>query len=194
MKDQFEYMGLSSPARKLAIKEVFTGFRLTKEELFIFTEMAWGSRYREMQYVAMDLLRRHQKELSTEDIPTLEGLVLNKSWWDTVDALAVHAIGQTLKKDSVAKERWVLNWADSKNIWLKRTAILHQLKYKKDVDIDIMEVTLAKANGTKEFFLNKAIGWMLREYSRVNPSYVHDYCERTSLSPLSRREALRLIT
>ncbi len=194
MKDQFDYMGLTAPARKVAIKDVFAGFRLSKSDLLSFTKQAWESKYREMQYVAMDLLRRQIKDLTVDDMPMLESLLLNKSWWDTVDGLAVHPIGQTLKKDPVSKSTWVNRWADSDNLWLRRTAILHQLKYKDKVDLDLMEITLDKANGTSEFFLNKAIGWMLREYSRIDADYVLDFCERKTLSTLSRREALRLIS
>lgn len=193
MKGRFKYLGISAPERKEILKSIFLGFKWKREEMLEFAGLAWKSEYRELQYAGLDILHKHSKKIAHEDIAFLEQLVTTHSWWDTVDSLAVNPIGKTLKQNEALKRKWVLSWAASDNMWLKRTAILHQLKYKNDVDTELMEHCIKQANGTSEFFLNKAIGWMLREYSRTDPAYVRSYCEENKLSNLSRREALRLL-
>ncbi|GLR15439.1 DNA alkylation repair protein [Portibacter lacus] len=194
MKGRFVYLGITSPERKVILAKIFQGYKWSREELLSFTRHCWNSKFRELHYAALDMMNKHSKKFELEDIPFFESLVTTHSWWDTVDSLAVHPIGKTLYKDVDDRRKWVTKWAESEDLWLRRTAILHQLKYKSDLDEDLMEFTILKANGTKEFFLNKAIGWILREYSRTNPAYVLQFCERHDLSNLSRREALRLIT
>ena len=191
MKGKFEYAGITSPERKRLLKQVFQGYQWERNELLDFVRKCWDCEIRELQYVAMDILRKSQKLLTIEDLDFVEQLLIQKSWWDTIDGLAVNTVGYILKGDMEVRSAWVVKWANSDNIWLRRTAILHQLKYKDLIDIPLMEMSLDKANGTKEFFLNKAIGWMLREFARLNPDYVRDYVETHSLSNLSRREALK---
>lgn len=190
---KFKYLGVTAPERKALLSSVFRGLKWHREELILFANYCWESEYRELKYAGLDMLSKHHKKLELGDIPVLEKFVLGDSWWDTVDGLAVHAIGKTLVKDFEIRKEWVQKWAASDNIWLKRTAILHQLKLKDRIDIPLLEETIDKANGTKEFFLNKAIGWILREYSRTAPEYVIEYCQTHELSNLSRKEALRLL-
>lgn len=191
MKGKFEYAGITSPERKRLIRHFFQGYQWDRKELLNFVGKCWECEIRELQYVAMDILRKNQKLLTIGDLAFVEQLLLKKSWWDTVDGLAVNIVGGLLKSDIKVRREWIRKWANSDNIWLRRAAILHQLKYKDLVDVPLMEMTLKKANGTKEFFLNKAIGWILREYARLNPDYVRDYVDNHSLSNLSRREALK---
>ena len=193
MKGHFKYLGITAPERKALLSSVFKGYKWSRVDLVEFAGFAWNSEFRELHYAGLDMLHRHFKKLTLDDMPFLESLVTTHSWWDTVDGLAVNPIGKTLKNHRGIKRKWVLKWSDSENMWLKRTAILHQLKYKDQVDIELLEHTIHKANGTKEFFLNKAIGWILREYSRTDPEYVRQFCEVNVLSNLSRREALRLL-
>ena len=193
MKGRFTYLGITAPERKALLASIFEGYKWKREELLKFSDFAWDSKFRELHYAGLDMLMKYHKKLLISDIPLLEKLVTTHSWWDTVDGLAVNPIGKTMKNHPVEKEKWVRKWANSENMWLQRTAILHQLKYKNDVDVKLMEHTILKANGTKEFFLNKAIGWILREYSRTDPDYVREFCEVNVLSNLSKREALRLL-
>jgi len=90
-------------------------------------------------------------------------------------------------------KKYVDKWLASGNMWLQRSALLFQLKYKKDLDEELMAYTINNLLGSKEFFINKAIGWMLREYSRTNPDWVIEFADKTELNNLSKREALRLI-
>lgn len=193
MKNRYTYLGITAPQRKELMKSIFQGIKWNRKDIVDFSKFCWASKYRELKYAAMDILHKHSKKLELQDLEFLEQLILADSWWDTVDSLAVNPVGELLSRDFKVRKHWVQKWANSNDMWLRRTAILHQLKYKDKVHTALLEETITKANGTKEFFLNKAIGWMLRQYSRTNPSYVIEFCEVNELSNLSRREALRLL-
>jgi 3-methyladenine DNA glycosylase AlkD len=192
-KDQFNYLGISAPERKKILREIFRGYKWERAEVLSFVAYCWKSKYRELHYAGLDILIKQANVIKVADIPFLENLVTSHSWWDTVDGLAVHPIGKALCKDQKAQKKWTIEWAESNDLWLRRVAIIYQLKYKSSVNIELMEYAIERANGTKEFFLNKAIGWMLREYSKTDPEYVKLFCRRTKLSNLSRKEALRLL-
>ncbi len=194
MKNRFKFLGITAPSRKELLSRLFKGMKWTREELIDFAKLCWHSSYRELQYAGQDMLMKKEKLLQSTDIELVEYFLGNKSWWDTVDALSVNVAGKLMKRHPEMRYRKVEEWMKNEDIWIKRAAILHQLKYKSDVDTKLMERTLLAANGTTEFFLNKAIGWMLREYSRTDSEYVMNFVEKNELSKLSRREALRLIS
>lgn len=120
-------------------------------------------------------------------------MVTHKSWWDTVDYISIKLMGAYFKKFPEQRELYVKKWLASENIWLQRSALLFQLKYKENLDTTILSNAINYLVGSKEFFINKAIGWVLREYSRTNPKWVVDFVEKTNLNSLSRREALSLL-
>lgn len=191
MKDNFAFAGINSPTRKRLVKDIFKDKKWSRESLLEFAELCWEAEWRELQYIAIDLLTKNRKIMILEDIAFIEKLIISKSWWDTVDGLAVNIMGYLLRLDMETRMKYLESWCNSNNIWLKRTAVLHQLKYKKEVDIEILVYTIDCAKGTREFFLNKAIGWMLREYSKTNPAYVEAFVEDSDLSALSKKEALK---
>ena len=131
--------------------------------------------------------------LEKEDIDLFEYMVTNKSWWDTIDYIAPKLIGNYFKKFPEHRELYIQKWIASNHIWLQRSAILFQLKYKSDLDMKFLERIILSLNNTDEFFINKAIGWVLREYSRTNPNWVVEFVKKIPLSNLSKKEALRLI-
>ena len=120
-------------------------------------------------------------------------LINVKSWWDTVDFLAVTMVGSYMRKypDQIIPVTKL--WMDTDNIWLYRTCILFQLKYKKETNFELLDSFIQLCLGSKEFFINKAIGWALREYSKSNPQLVSEYVESNNLAPLSKREAMKVI-
>lgn len=193
LKHKFTCLGITSPERKEILKSIFQGYKWNRVEMMSFADHCYQSQYREIHYAGLDILAKYKKKLTADDMPALETKVTAHSWWDTVDSLASNPIGQVFYSHPEMKMNYLSRWVESDNMWLRRTAILHQLKYKSGIDTDIMEWTIEKANGTKEFFLNKAIGWMLREYAKVNPDYVRGFCEKHDLSTLSKREALKNI-
>ena len=123
----------------------------------------------------------------------LEFIITNKSWWDTVDFIASHLVGNYFKKYPDKIEEYINKWMLSKNIWLQRTALLFQLKYKVALNPVLLENIIKQFLYSKEFFINKAIGWILREYSKTNPQWVINFVKKYPLHNLSKREALRLI-
>ncbi len=191
LRDQFECLGVIAPDRRKLTQAFFTGYRFNHDQLLEFIELSWNCPYREMQQEAIEIIRKHMKLLSFDDLPYIETIIIRKSWWDTIDGIASNIVGSIVKKDEKRKLDWINKWSLSENIWLKRVAILHQLKYRDELDTNILELTIERANGTKEFFLNKAIGWMLRQYGKFNPEYVKEYVASHTLHPLSVREALK---
>jgi 3-methyladenine DNA glycosylase AlkD len=110
-----------------------------------------------------------------------------KSWWDTVDVLASRVVGP------VAERPIIESWLTSGDLWLERTAILHQLGYGERTDADFLFRSCLTHAASTEFFLRKAIGWALRQYARVDPAAVRGFvaAHADELSGLSRREALK---
>ncbi len=121
-------------------------------------------------------------------------MLINNSWWDTVDLIATNSVGALISRFPSLIESHINKWSLDENIWLQRTAIIHQLKFKDKVNTALLTQYIEQSMGTKEFFLNKAIGWSLRQHSRVDPQWVINFVnDHPGLSNLSQKEALRLI-
>ncbi|MFN8223052.1 MAG: DNA alkylation repair protein [Gaiellales bacterium] len=192
MRDQFVFAGVRSAERRALAQAVFATLpRPTGDDVLSFAEACWACDERELQYVATDLLRRHVRLLSAADLPRLERLVLAKSWWDTVDALAV-AVGAIVRREPDA--RAVMDeWLASEDLWLVRVAILHQERWKLATDATWLFAACRAHAGHRDFFVRKAIGWALRSYAKVAPDAVQQLLDEQGerLSGLSRREAAR---
>lgn len=180
MRDQFKYYGLASPVRKQLcrefLKEEYQGRQLDWDFVFL----CFKDEYWEMQYLAVDYVRRFSKCVTYEDLGKLYELLKTKSWWDTVDAL-VKVLRELSLRDRRTKEA-MLTWAQDPDFWIRRSAIEFQLGLKEQTDQELL--------GSSEFFINKAIGWALRDYSKTNPSWVRTFIEnhQSQLSFLSLRE------
>jgi 3-methyladenine DNA glycosylase AlkD len=146
---------------------------------------------REFQYAANSFLGRLEKELPASFIKTIEYMLTTKSWWDTVDTISGGPLGVHFKRFPEVREKYLMKWRVSDNFWLRRAAILFQLNYKQETDFDLLCEIITENLGSKEFFINKAIGWSLRQYARVDPNAVKKFVMSTPLHPLSRREALK---
>jgi 3-methyladenine DNA glycosylase AlkD len=192
MKDHFDFYGVSAPLRKeltrIHIKE--HGFP-PLEMLDAVMLVAWQLP-REMQYSAVEVLVRMRKKLSPDHIPLLETLITTKSWWDTTDGIAPNVLGPILlEHDFLAGEK-IVEWIDSGNLWLQRSAILYQLKYKQKLNRERLMLAIDAQMGSKEFFIRKAMGWMLREYAKTDKNWVVAFvASREELSNLTKREALK---
>jgi len=165
-----------------------------KNDLEQIIKALWLKPEREYQYFAQELAQKYAKQIEKKDIELLEFMITNKSWWDTVDMIAVKLVGEYLKEYPGHRNKIIAKWIISGNKWLQRTAILFQLQYKKDMDTELLSVIIDKLKSTDEFFINKAIGWILRQYCRTNPEWVIEYVENTELDKLSKKEAVRLIS
>jgi 3-methyladenine DNA glycosylase AlkD len=192
MRNQFSYAGVASPGVDAAVKASIAGLDPPSErQLLAFADKAWRKREREFQYAAGGLLRRYASQLSSSALPAVHRYTTTKSWWDTVDLLAIHVTGPLVRADPglvVEMDRWI----ESENIWVARTAILHQNAWKTATDeARLFRYCLARA-AEREFFIRKAIGWALREYSKTSGDAVREFIAANEhlLSPLSRREGL----
>ncbi len=196
MKDRYPYLGVKTPARRAASKKlVRTADNWDLDAVVGLVDKCWEQPEREFQYVGCDVVSRQAKRFGPDRLPELRRWVSTKSWWDTVDALASHGVG-TVTRAHVESAREMEMWVLDENIWIARTAILHQLRWKAATDEDqLFRLVLARADET-EFFLRKAAGWALREYAKFAPDSVRRFVaeHEDELSALTRREALRHLT
>jgi len=193
MRDQFEYLGIQTPKSKTLQKEFYDKYGLPEiTELDSILRDLWTLPQREFQYVAVGLLGRCDKQIPPKFIKTIEYLIVTKAWWDTVDSIAGGTVGVHFKRFPEVRERYLVKWRASENFWLRRTTILFQLGYKQETDFDLLCEIIRENLGSKEFFINKAIGWSLRQYARIDPKAVQKFVNATKdLNPLSRREAMK---
>lgn len=192
MKNHFEFLGIKTPERKMIYRDFFSQYGLPPKENFHEIILAlWQEPEREYQYFAMELLDKCKKYFDESTINLLEKLITQKSWWDTVDLLASHSVGHYFKKYPQNITDVTIKFMESNNIWLQRTCILFQLGYKKSTNETLLYEYICMCADSKEFFLQKAIGWALRQYARTNARSVLQFVEATPLKPLSKREALK---
>jgi len=194
MRDQFEYFGLKSDDRRAICKSYMDSKPLPEvAELHEIVSELWTLPERDFQYFGIEMLMKFKKQWSEKDIQFFENLIVNKSWWDTVDTLANHVVGPWFRKYPQHIKPVTGRWNKSDNIWLQRMSLLFQLKYKNETDLDLMFKYIHNLSGSGEFFVLKAIGWILREYSKTDPEVVLNFLKKAELKPLSKREALKVI-
>ena len=194
MKNKFVFFGLTSPQRKELLKVPFAkANRPKKNELEQELRGLWNDPHRECQYAAQELFMKFHKELERTDIELIEFMVLEKSWWDTVDFIASNLIGSYFTRFPDERDHYLEKWLNSGNMWLQRCTLLFQLKYKSDLDANLLSRCILELKDTKEFFLNKAIGWALRQHSKEDPEWVGRFIENTQLSNLSVREGSKYL-
>ena len=188
MKHRFDYLGIAKPQLMRVCKPFFKGAGQADVD-WRFVQQCWADPHRELQYCALEYLRAVQSKLTPQDIPRLQQLIVTKSWWDTADFLDRIVGGIALRHPEV--NAVLLDWSRSDNIWLRRVAINHQLLRKEKTDTALLEQILRNNLGQTEFFINKAIGWALRDYSKTNPDWVRRFMADYggSMAKLSIREA-----
>ena len=193
MCHQFFFLGIAAPERNALYKKYFPKAKKTKIIDWNFVDTCWRKEPREYQYVAANYLKAMQSYLTENDLPKLERLVVTKSWWDTVDILD-RVVG-SLVYDKPELEKIILQWSLSDNIWLRRVAIDHQLLRKENTNVQLMEKILLNNLDRTEFFINKAIGWALRDYSKTNPTWVAGFIEKNKerMADLSIKEASKYL-
>lgn len=193
MQDKFRFLGIRGATRTEIYKKYFPDARKTKIIDWDFVESCWNKEEREFQYVVVYYLKAMQKFLKREDISKLKYLIVTKSWWDTVDLLA-KVIGSLVIRIE-GYDQIMLEWSKDSNIWLRRVAILYQLSLKDKVDEIILDKILVNNLGDNEFFINKAVGWALRDYSKYNPEWVREFIKKNkdNMANLSIREASKYI-
>ena len=200
MREQFEFFGVKSPRRRELCREIFVHVRekdLENSKLRGLVSMLWDKPQRELQHGAMDFLESNKRKICCmeeefdENMAFFKSLLVTKSWWDTVDMLASKLVGYLVRTHPERGRAVMEEWVEGENMWLRRTAILHQLGSKVDTDSDLLfQFCLARCH-EEEFFIRKAIGWALREFARFHPTQVRRFLQKNknSLSKLSYNEA-----
>jgi len=199
MKSEMPYLGVTNPIRQGVCQAVF------KTVTFPATESWRGAvlglwrqaKYREERYAAIDLsgARRFDSFQTLQALPMYEEMIITGAWWDYVDEIAARRLGPLLRRYPRTMRRKMLAWSKSKDLWKRRSAILCQVGFKAETDLDLLYAAIEPAIDSKEFFLRKAIGWALRQYAWTDPAETLRYVQRNKgrLSPLSQREALKNI-
>lgn len=196
MKNKFEFLGIQAKPRKEIQNKIFKSVSLVYGEEnidFKFLDKCYKNKYREFQYAAVGYLDFKKEYLNISHIEILKKYILTKSWWDTIDGLD-RIVGDIALRDKKVNEI-LLNWSLDENIWLRRIAIDHQLLRKEKTNTKLLEQIIINNLNRQEFFINKAIGWSLRDYSKTNPKWVKGFIKKykDSMSNLSIREASKYI-
>lgn len=192
MRNLFPYLGIKTPERRALFKQFIAENGLpSMSELEDVVLVLWDLPEREYQYLAIGLIDKLQKKLPPNSAQLFEQLITTKSWWDTVDSLAGTITGKHFQTYPDIQTQFLPKWRQSNDFWLRRTTILFQLSYKDNTNVDLLFDIIRENSGSKEFFINKAIGWALREYSKTDKTAVINFVNQTDLAPLSHREALK---
>jgi 3-methyladenine DNA glycosylase AlkD len=195
MRNLFPFFGIKTEERrqifkticKETIKEIVKNPREIALELYSKTQ-------RELQYCAIEILIQHLKgNYKKQDVKLIEKLIVTNSWWDSVDTIAKNILGEYLLEFPLETETVIEKFSNSENMWLNRSAILFQLGYKEKTNFDLLKSECEKHKNSNAFFIQKAIGWALREYAKSNPQAVRNFVNNSDLKPLSKKEALKNI-
>jgi 3-methyladenine DNA glycosylase AlkD len=193
MRDQFPFLGIMKTERVQLSRAALAGLgRPSQEDVAAVAIAGWKRDEREYQYAGIWYVRRNALVLGPGFLDTAKRLVTTKPWWDTVDDLAANVVGG-LVAGHPQLTTTMDDWIGSKNIWLARTALIHQLRYRTDTDAArLFDYCLRRANET-DFFIWKAIGWALREYSKTDGGGVVRFLRDNDavLPGLSKREAMK---
>jgi 3-methyladenine DNA glycosylase AlkD len=196
LKNQFPFYGIQSAARREIQKEWFLFLKENNNSFnhWDLIHELWNKDQREFKYVAIDWLHSWKKsKIQFSDISDIELLIRTHSWWDSVDLVASTYLANYFKKFPSQIPIVVNRWRKSDNIWLKRSCLLFQLKYKNEVDFDLLKSLITEFQPLNEFFIQKAIGWALRQYSKFNKIAVKDFIEEINLQGLAKREGSKYL-
>jgi 3-methyladenine DNA glycosylase AlkD len=194
MRNQYEFLGVTSVPRK----ELFSTWKkelpinISKEERWELIYELWEKEEREYHYIAMDWLNSWKiADIEENDDKHLKFLISNKSWWDTVDLLSSNVLGKYGQKFQKKTLDVIEEWSEEDSFWLHRATIIFQLRYKRNTDLKILTNQIIRFQSNKEFFIQKAIGWSLREYAKTDANWVINFVEENGISGLAKREALK---
>ncbi len=196
MRNQFPFYGVMSTPRKELLKA------LKKEHLEVLDsnekraliQLLWEEEHRECQLVALDwLMQWKPKEFTASDIDLFEWLITTKSWWDTVDGIAPNVVGKYARIFPEQMKETLHRWESHDSFWIRRACLIFQLRYRQETDLDLLQYFINKFKPDREFFIQKAIGWSLREVSKWNPTWVARVVEEEQLTGLAKREASKYI-
>src|SRR5262245_35955897 len=199
MKSAMPYRGVSAPVLKQLCRNVFKAYPLDTAAAWnrVALELWREAKFREERYAAVMLTqaRAYREFLTFSSVPMLEEMIVTGAWWDFVDTLAGDNLGEIVRAEPRRMKPLMRRWARDADMWKRRSAILCQLKFKRDTNLDLLYDCIEPNLPHKDFFIRKAIGWALRQYAWTDPKEVQRYVKanKDRLSPLRVREALKNI-
>ncbi|UOQ43232.1 DNA alkylation repair protein [Halobacillus salinarum] len=192
MKHRFAFFGIKTPERKQLLKPLWKEYKdISETERLETAKLLFSKKERECHYAGLALLERGANKSPRSAVGFYHELLKTHSWWDTVDMIAANLCGEYFRRFPEYLVPVTESWRSSTNMWVRRSSLLHQLSYKEKTNEALLFSTVDLLKEEKEFFIEKAIGWALREYSKTEPERVINYLEQTDCRPLSRREGLK---
>ncbi|WP_127795600.1 DNA alkylation repair protein [Lactobacillus johnsonii] len=193
LRNKFKFYGLKSPERRKSYRDLIKAEKKNKKIDWKLLDQAWSDSHREAQYFVCDYLISLEKYLTFEDIDQIFNYIKSKQWWDTIDSL-IKPIGKIGLRDERVNDLMLIRSKDN-DFWVRRVAIEHQLLRKDKMNIELLEKILENNLNSSEFFINKAIGWALRDYSKTNPEWVREFIENhvSDMAPLSIKEGSKYL-
>ena len=190
MRDKYPFLGVNKPERQEVFKHLYKQYG-SSQDWFEVSKELFAMPEREFQYVAMEYVKQAKKSWDTRLPALFEQWVGEESWWDVVDFLAPQILGPYFLQFPAERDVWIQRWMNSGNFWLQRFCLVFSLGYKDKTDAVLLAKNIQALSSSKEFFIQKAIGWALRQYARTDPDWVREFVANNALAPLSKREALK---
>lgn len=192
MRDQYPFIGIKKPERAIIFKAIYKTDGRSEDWFEVCSEL-FAMPEREFQYVAMEYMIKAKKSWDNRVPELIDRWVDDKTWWDVVDVLSPKILSEYFLLFPGQRDIWIARWMKSPIFWHQRLCILFQLNYKSKTDLALLSEVILSLNTSKEFFIQKAIGWALRQYARTDADWVRNFVEQNPLMPLSKREALKHI-
>jgi 3-methyladenine DNA glycosylase AlkD len=195
MRYRFPFIGLMKEHQTKYYKEFQKeNGKITTENTIEFCRELITYPERELWYIASQTLIKDKNKLADTDFPFIKEYIVRSDWWDVVDIISSNVVGTMAEKYPKVRNE-VNSWIENDNFWLRRVAIIYQLTYRLRTDEKILYSHILKTCHDPEFFIRKAIGWALREYSKHNREFVQNFINLHSekLSNLSIKEASKYL-
>lgn len=191
MRHNFTFFGVRTPNRRKIYADILRDAKRGKNIDWELLDLAWADPHRELDYFVCDYLKAMQTYLTFDDVPKLLSYAATHQWWDSIDYF--DRIFGNIKDERI--DQLMLDFSQNENFWIRRIAIDHQLGRKQNTKTELLSEIILNNLGSNEFFINKAIGWSLRDYSKTNPEWVRNFVEKhkEKLAPLSIREASKYL-
>lgn len=193
MKNHFTFYGIKTTERRLLFNALWKTHKveISANVLNIVWEL-YKKEQREFHYCAIEIATKELKgKYKKEDINFIEKLIITNSWWDSVDTISKYILGQYLLEFPESIPEVIGKFSNSENMWLNRSAILFQLGYKEKTDFELLKSICIQHQSSTAFFIQKSIGWSLREYAKTNSEKVINFVANSNLKPLSKKEAIK---
>ena len=194
LKTSMPFYGVKSPILNEIVLEIKKTFLISNQEEYnVIITHIWEQSHREEKYISIKLARKWKKYITLDALHVYEKMIREGEWWDFIDPISVGLIGILLMKNRSKMSLILDKWIEDENLWIRRSAILAHLKHKENMDQDKLFNYCLQCAHEKEFFIQKAIGWVLREYSKTEPEIVRSFIEDNAsvLSNLSKREGMK---